>query len=285
LETKKNYNLIQIVVDISMDREELMKRSFCLACIILFSFLSIPSLSQGMEKPPVGQVEENQGQINPSWVAIGVRAKYFRLTDANRKIVGNMITLDEDQSYYPISPLIQVNLSKYVAVELSVDWFKANTLNNDYLKWASDGDLDWTTYMLGLQFRWPHFHRSFVPYVSGGVSYNKTNWNRKDWYYYGFPSPGEYTTWTSQGYKPEDFPNNGYRRIHSVDDAYGVYLGLGADYFLTKSWAVNFDWRYHWAQVNWTYQLINNDGPLRAPEQGTAVLNSWILGLGVKYFF
>jgi hypothetical protein len=262
-----------------------MKRSFLGACILLLSFLTIPSLSQGFEKPAVGQGEENLGQINPSWLALGVRSNYFQLTQSKRTIVGNLIAEDEDQNYWPINPLIQVNLSKHVALELGYNSFKAIMLNNDYLRSSSDGTLEWNSLMLGLQFRLPEFHKSFVPYFVAGVSYNKSKFQAADWYYYGFPDPATYTSWTSQGNKPEDFPNNGYRRIHSVEDSYGVFLGLGVDYFLTKNWAVNLDWRYHWSQINWTYRLINNDGALRAPEQGTAVLDSWILGLGIKYFF
>lgn len=256
-----------------------MKRCSFLVYFLLFSLLMVPSLSRGEEKPLVGQ-----GEAKPSWLAIGVRSNYFRLDQSRRTIVGNLTTLEEDQNYYPINPMVQFNLSKYFALEFGVNWFKAMTLNNDYIRSSSDGDLSWTTFMLGLQFRWPHFHRSFVPYVSGGVSYNKNSWDRKEWYYFGFPDPETYTSWTSQGNKPEDFPNNGYRRIHGVEDSYGVFLGLGGDYFLTKNWAVNLDWRYHWSQANWTYRLINNDGQLRLTP-GTVILDSWILGLGVKYFF
>jgi hypothetical protein len=252
---------------------------FCLWVILG----AVPSFSHGEDTLPV--VKEKEGPMDKlSWLAVGVRSNYFRLMNSRRTIVGNLIALDEDQNYFPINPVIQLNLSKYVALELGMSQYKVVALNNDYLRWASDGDLNWTSYMLGAQFRWPHFRIPLVPYLSGGVSLNKTTWDKKDWYYYGFPDPATYSSWTGQGNRPEDFPNNGYRRIHKVDDAYGVYLGLGADYFLTKHWAVNLDWRYQWSQANWTYQLVNNDGLLR-DVSGTAVLDSWTLGLGVKYFF
>jgi len=256
-----------------------MKRYIFLTFIFLFSFLTVPSLSRGEEKPLVGQ-----GEAQPSWLAFGLRSNYFRLEQSRRTIVGNLLAMDEDQTYIPYNPVVQFNFSKYFALEFGLNQFKATALNNDYLRWASDGDLAWTSYMLGLQFRWPHFHKSFVPYFSGGVSYNRNSFQRQEWYYYGFPGPDTYTSWVSQGNKPEDYPNNGYRRIHTVDDSYGVYLGLGGDFFLTRNWALNLDWRYHWSQANWTYQLINNDGLLRNVP-GTVILDSWILGLGVKYFF
>ncbi len=211
-----------------------MKRYSFLSCILLISFLTVPSLCQSGEKPGSRQGEINQEEVRPSWLAVGVRSNYFRLDQSRRQIVGSMIALEEDQNYFPMNPMIQFNLSKYFALELGANWFKAMTLNNDYIRGSSDGDLQWASYMLGLQFRWPHFHKSFVPYVSGGISYNKTSWDKKGWYYYGFPDPETYASWTGQGNKPEDWPNGGYRRIHSVEDAYGVFLGLGADYFLTK---------------------------------------------------
>ena len=195
-----------------------------------------------------------------------------------------MVDLDEEQNYLPVNPFIQYHFSKYLAIEFSYNEFEDMTLNTDYSKQFSDGDVASTSYMLGLQFRWPHFHKSFIPYISGGVSYNKNKFLKHNWYYYGFPDPATYDSWTGQGNKPEDWPNNGYRRIHSVDDSYGVFLGLGMDYFFAKSWAVNIDWRYHWSTAKWTYQLLDNDGQLRLNEN-TVILDSWILGLGIKYFF
>jgi hypothetical protein len=252
--------------------------------VLLITLLAVPSVSQSQEAQPGGSAKDGQTGDKPSWFAVGIRSNYFRLGDSRRTIVGNLTALlEEDQNYIPM-PVIQASLSKYVAFELSMSQFKAMALNNDYSKWSSDGDLNWTSYMLGVQFRWPHFPIPLVPYLSGGVSLNKTSWDKKNWYYYGFPDPAVYADWTAQGNKPEDFPNNGYRRIHKVDDAYGVYLGFGADYFITKHWAVNLDWRYQWSTANWDYQLVNNDGLLR-DTPGTVVLDSWTIGLGVKYFF
>jgi hypothetical protein len=256
-----------------------MKRCSYVIFIFWVSLVA-PSLGSGQEMPQGAKEKEG---AKPSWVAIGLRSNYFRLTNSRRTIVGNLLALDEEQSYIPM-PLVQVSLCKYFSLELGMGQFKTTALNNDYLRWASDGDLKWTSYMLGGQFRWPHFRIPLVPYISGGVTLNKTTWDGKNWYYYGFPDPMTYAAWTGQGKRPEDFPNNGYRRIHKVDDAYGVYVGLGADYFLDRHWAINLDWRYQWATANWTYQLVNNERLIN-DTPGTAVLDSWTIGLGVKYFF
>jgi hypothetical protein len=123
-----------------------------------------PNLSSGQDT--LQGTRESQG-VKPSWLAIGIRSNYFRLTDSRRKIVGNLIALDEDQNYIPLNPVVQVNLSKYIALELSMSQYKAMALNNDYLRFASDGDLSWTSFMLGAQVRWPNFRIPLVPYFSG----------------------------------------------------------------------------------------------------------------------
>jgi len=151
----------------------------------------------------------------------------------------------------------------------------------------TDGYIKWEPYTLALQFRWPIFHDAVVPYVLGGVSYIKTSWEREDWYYYGFPYPWTYYDWISQGNRPQDYPNGGYRRIYDVEDhTFGTVLGLGVDYFIWKHWALNLDLRYSWARVNFTYSLSQDNGTnVSIPQPKSFPLDSWIVGLGIKYFF
>lgn len=262
----------------------IMQRYIILFLTLWTSIMAMPSLTKGEEIPLNSQGVENQEEIKPLGLAVGLRSIYYNLTQSRRTIVGNLAVLDEDQNYLPVNPYLQFHVSKYFAVEFAYYRFEDMTLNTDLLRGSSDGDIASSSYMLGLQFRWPHFHKDFVPYLLGGVSYNKNTFLKHNWYYYGFPDPQTYDTWTSQGNKPEDWPNNGYRRIHTVENSLGVALGLGLDYFLTKNWAINLDWRYHWTQANWTYQLINDDGELRK-NYSTVILDSWILGLSIKVFF
>ncbi|MFH0788030.1 MAG: hypothetical protein V2B13_10520 [Pseudomonadota bacterium] len=238
-----------------------------------------------------GKATNEEGK---NWgIALGLRSTYYRMQQNSGKIFRNINLLDEEQNFVPYKPLIQINFFKYWSLELAYDQFKAATLNRafdiypEHDKRWTDGFVEWAPIMLALEFRWPHFHKSFIPYILGGISYTKTSWKRNDWYYYGFPSLEEYNNWTRQGRNPEDYSSTGYRRIFAVDDhCIGTLLGLGVDYFIYKNLALNLDWRYHWATVNFTYTLAANGG--RDPfscEQGTFVLDSWILGIGVKYFF
>ncbi len=257
--------------------------------------LILPSLSQGADTATGASQGELPAVIKKrDWgVALGVRSTYFSMTQNTGPIFGNITLLDEEQNYWPVKPLVQFNFSRYWAIEFGYDQFKAHALNrgfNDVAdhdpRWA-DGTITWAPIMMALQFRWPHFHKSIVPYVLGGISYTKTTWDRNEWYYYGFPSLEAYVSWTSQGNRAADYPNAGYRRIFDVDDhTIGTLLGVGVDYFVWKNLALNLDWRYHWAQTNFKYTLAFNDGQdVVRVQHGTVVLDSWIMGLGVKYFF
>jgi hypothetical protein len=216
-------------------------------------------------------------------VAVGLRSTYFQLTDPKRLIVGHLRLLDENQNLIPIKPMVQVNLSKYLALEFGYDQFKAMALNEpDYDKYWSDGDLEWATYVFALQFRWPHFHRSVVPYVLGGFTYNQVNFKSQNWYHYGFPDQTSYNEWVGQGNRMEDYTD--YRRLIDAKNSLGVLLGFGVDYFVWKRLALNLDVRYHLTSSNLTYRLAGNWG-VSDPELGTFNMNSWIIGLGLKYFF
>jgi opacity protein-like surface antigen len=287
-----------------------VKRNLLLYLMIYSLILIFPALSHGETTPnEIPKVEETQNEATHvevskvetrtrEWgIALGLRSTYFQMTQNHGQFVGAVNYLPEEQNYLPINPLIQLNLSKYFALEFGYDQFKVGTLNSafsaDGVNYSEhdprfkDGDVQLDAFMLALQFRWPHFHKSLVPYVLGGVSYIKTSWVREDWYYYGFPFPWVYDDWTGQGNRPQDYPNNGYRRIYDVDDhTFGILLGLGVDYFIWKNLALNLDWRYHWAKVNFTYSLAWDDGQtVFHSERRSFPLDSWILGLGLKYYF
>ncbi|OGP52169.1 MAG: hypothetical protein A2Y79_12825 [Deltaproteobacteria bacterium RBG_13_43_22] len=279
-----------------------MKRYLFIIFISLF--LIPPALSYGETTPnKTSKVEIAQSEVAGTkgakseeriWkVGLGLRSTYFQMQHNRGEIFGNITLLDEEQKFIPYKPVVQVNFSKYLAVELSYDQFKAAALNRAFdiypehdRRWT-DGFVEWTPLMLAFQLRWPHFHKSVVPYVLWGVSYTKTSWKRNDWYYYGFPSLEVYNNWTGQGNKPEDYPNDGYRRIFATEDhCVGALWGIGVDYFFLKNWALNLDVRYHLAKVDFSYTLAFDDGrAVVGRDGGTFVLDSWILGLGIKYYF
>ncbi|MEW6184243.1 MAG: hypothetical protein AB1585_00725 [Thermodesulfobacteriota bacterium] len=275
--------------------------------IILTFFLFFISTSSAQESGRPDQIQTDISQQDlvsrgggiktreeRNWgLSMGIHSSFFKMQKNKGEIFRNINLLDEEQHYLPYKPSVQILISPYFALDFFYDHFKAAALNRAFdvypehdRRWT-DGYLDWSPLMMSIQFRWPHFHPAVTPYVLGGMSYTKTSWERNDWYYYGFPSQEVYNQWTGQGLKPEDYPNNGYRRIFATEDhCLGVLVGLGLDYRIYKNWALNLDWRYHWAKVNFTYTLAYDDGQyVVGRDGGTFYLDSWMLSLSLKYFF
>jgi hypothetical protein len=270
-----------------------MKKVIVFSVVLFIQILWVFSLclAEGiLEKPKIGETDDPS--LNPLRIlfdkenlnaAIGLRSTYFRLTDSRRTNVGSMNLLEEDQNLAPFKPMLQINLSKYLAFEFGYDQFKAMALNQpDYDKNWSDGNLEWETYMFGLQFRWPHFNQSVIPYVLGGVTYNKASFKANNWYRYGFPSLARYNEWVGQGNRIQDYTD--YRRLITAQDSWGTQLGVGVDYYLWRHLALNLDLRYNWTQSDITFQLADSRGVF-SDTRGTFNMNSWIIGLGLKYFF
>ncbi|MBA4393065.1 MAG: hypothetical protein C0407_05885 [Desulfobacca sp.] len=269
-----------------------MKKVMVFSLVFLSQILFLFSLclaEELWEKPKIGETDNTSS--NPRILfdkeslnaAIGLRSTYFGLTNSRRLLVGNLNALEEEQNLAPYKPMVQINLSKYLALEFGYDQFKAMALNQpDYDKKTSDGNLEWETYMYGLQFRLPLFHPAVIPYILGGVTYNKASFKENNWWRYGFPSQASYNDWVGQGNRMQDYTD--YRRIIKAEDSWGAQLGLGVDYFLWKHLALNLDFRYHIVQSNLTFQLADSRGVF-SEQHGTFNMSSWILGLGLKYFF
>lgn len=226
----------------------------------------------------------------PLSVSIGLRSTYYQMTQNKGPIFGNIISLDENQHFgpsqnlIPFKPMIQLLLTRNWALELGYDQFSATTTNQG--DDSHDGDIKWNPFMLALQYRFDLPYRAVVPYVFWGLSYNKVTFEERPWYRWGFPNPGSYDTWVGQGNRPEDYPNNAYRRKFTPKDGFGSFFGLGVDYFLSPNWALNMDWRYHIFKTNFRFLLGYDEGrDVTHDTTGSFNLEQWILGFGIKYFF
>lgn len=271
---------------------------------IPFFFFLVFSVVSAIVQPAAGETEPSPAIEDPCpgnlmrktypWeLAVGLHSSYFRMQKNRGEIFRNITLLAEEQNYAPMKPSVVFYFHDYWGVELSYDRFKAAALNRAFdiypehdRRWT-DGYVDWTPLMLSFQFRWPRFHPRITPYLLAGISYTQTSWQRNEWYYYGFPSLDAYNQWVEQGNKPEDYPNAGYRRIFATDDhCIGTLWGLGVDFRLFQHWALNLDWRYHWARVKFTYTLAYDDGAyVVSRDGGTFVLDGWILSLNLRYYF
>jgi hypothetical protein len=283
----------------SKNRGGIVKRQiffFIMICFLISSWAVICSGETIQGETANGILTQNKpangGGTN--WgLFLGLHSTFFQMQRNRGEIFRNINWLAEEQNYWPYKPMVQVTFPNFFALELDYDHFKAAALNRAFdiypehdRRW-SDGYLEWAPLMVAFQIHPPKIHRAIDPYVLGGISYTKTSWKRNDWYYYGFPSLEVYNQWTAQGNNPEEYSWDGYRRIFAVDDhCIGTLLGFGVNYFIKKNIVLNLNWRYHWARVNFTYTLASDGG--RAPfsiERGVFYLDSWILGLGLFYFF
>lgn len=247
-----------------------MKHYWCVGLLVL---------TLGLLNPGPGFSEEPKMGI-----ALGLRSTYFRMTEGKGTIFRSINSLEETQDYTPVKPSIQFKFSEYWAVDLGYDQFKVTTGNA--VDNSHDGDIEWNSFMLALQFRVPFLHRTLVPYANWGISYNKVTFTEQPWYRWGFPNPQTYSSWVGQGNRAEDYPNNGYRRKFTTDDSLGTFIGLGIDYFFAEHWAVNLDYRYHLLESNFRYVLSYGEGAdVTTDVRDKFKLNHWIIGLGIKYYF
>jgi len=71
-----------------------------------------------------------------------------------------------------------------------------------------------------------------------------------------------------------------------VDDAWGGHVGAGFDIFASKNIALNFEFRYFWAESDIRETLkIAGEVPFPYPRSGKMDLDSWMVGAGIKFYF
>lgn len=143
-------------------------------------------------------------------------------------------------------------LTKRLFLELAVRTFKGNIESNP--QGLSDGELSVIPIQLSIQGRFPLKYK-FVPYVTGGISYYSNDFSLSG-------------IWIPE-YKER------------VDNALGFHFGSGIDYFLMDSMAVNADVRYCLVKARGGRYLIDT------LEEGIEdiSLNSFLFGIGLKYYF
>ena len=225
----------------------------------------------------IAKIEERPQGLG---LAIGLYSTYYDLT--GRELFRHINRLDEKQDFTPS----QISLS-YDALRWQADGYQfglsvegmaflkplvAETGNDN--SFYGDGDLEWTPYFLSLRFK--HYTRwGLVPYFSTGVAYIKSNFNANRWYTLGFDSPGEF----------DSARDTRRRRYFRMDDySLGWHIGAGAEYFFNKNLALNLDIKYLIGDAYFNYQIYVNDS-LEINDRGKFVLDSLLIGLGIKYYF
>ena len=117
---------------------------------------------------------------------LGLRSTHFQMT--GRQSYGNINRIDEQQDYAPTNLFLSYHFYGDFALvgEAFLKPLVGRTRNRDVA--FSDGDLEYTPYLLSVQGRIPTLCR-FKPYLSFGVAYITTNFESQPFYKTGYDSP------------------------------------------------------------------------------------------------
>jgi opacity protein-like surface antigen len=260
-----------------------MKKTIIISIFLLFCLSRIGALqageASGSAKSPSpndpSKIEKRPAGLG---LALGLSSTYFRMTDPQR--FKGLNRVEEQQDYTPSQITLNYALGQWKApgqtFQFNLDgeaFLKPLTAlpKNEGLSWG-DGELEWTPYILSLQMRVPN-KTGFLPYLSLGVAYIRTNFNTYSWYANGYPDPN--STAQARGKK---------RFFHMEPNTWGWSLGAGTDYFITRNWALNLDIKYLLASASFDWGVTVN-GALLDQGHGQFYLDSFLVGLGVKYLF
>lgn len=133
------------------------------------------------------------------------------------------------------------------------------------------GELTTIPLQLTAQFRMPSGNAS--PYIGAGVGYYFNNFD--------IGGDAEDVIDLAQAIDP------GFDMDLEIDDSFGYHINAGIDYFANKNLAFNLDARYFWSEADGTFTVTDPNGTFGGSfkEEGEVDIDSFVIGVGVKYFF
>ena len=191
---------------------------------------------------------------------VGVRVGHNFYKDGNINLSGSGASIGGDYSnksvwMYGINGTYRHN--DYFSLELALD--RTIKSQSDFkaggTSWNT-GDIQQMPLTLTARFHWPI--GNFSPYVGAGLGYY---WNSYD---------QNNTFWNPAA-------------VVSMDNSVGYHVNAGSEFFLdaTKNLALNLDFKYVWNKADIT--ATNAGAGVRLT--GSMNLDSFVVGLGIKYYF
>jgi len=110
----------------------------------------------------------------------------------------------------------------------------------------------------------PEFYNWIVPYLTFGFGYYFVSGD------------------VSSEYKAEYYPNDVKL---DFDGGWGGHVGIGTDIFASKTIAVGFEARYFWASGSIKETITNPILNASTTHKENFDLDSWMLGINIKFFF
>jgi outer membrane protein W len=188
---------------------------------------------------------------------IGVRVGHNFYQDGSMDVAGAVpprIDYSNKSTWmYGINGTLKVN--EYFSIELALDRTTPSQCDLKMAGLSADaGDGTQTPLTLAARFHWPIGIVS--PYIGGGVGYY---WNSFD--------------------KNNDFWNPA--ATVSMDNSVGYFVNIGSEFFLdaTKNIALNLDFKYVWNKADLTVTMAG------VSEKASMKLDSFVAGIGIKYYF
>lgn len=191
---------------------------------------------------------------------IGARAGYNFYRNGSMDVsapgfgmVGNFDYSNNSAWTFGFNGAIQIN--KYLSTEIGIDWINSskNELKIAGTSWKS-GEIKQMPITLTARFHYPV--GIFSPYAGLGLGYYIRSYDKDN------------TFWAAA-------------TDVSVDNGWGYHINAGSDIFLTqaRNLALNVDLKYVWSKAD--IKAINGAAKL----EGSMNLDSFLFGLGIKYYF
>lgn len=191
---------------------------------------------------------------------IGARAGYNFTRDGSMDVsapgfgmVGKFDYANSNSWTFGFNGTLQFN--KYISTEIGIDWI--NSSKNEFkiggTSWKA-GEIKQMPVTLTTRFHYPV--GIFSPYLGLGLGYY---------------------------FRSYDKDNTFWAAATNVDlnNGWGYHVNAGSDIFLTeaRNLALNLDFKYVWSKADFTA----TNGAVRL--EGSMNLDSFLFGLGIKYFF
>ena len=119
------------------------------------------------------------------------------------------------------------------------------------------------------QYRIPSGSSPLSPYVGAGLGY----------YFNDFDLSGDVKDHIAN----ERLTDPTYDVDVDVDDSFGFHIDAGVDFFVNSNFALNIDARYFWSQAD--TKMTTTELGITEGGDDEADLDSFIIGIGAKYFF
>ena len=189
-------------------------------------------------------------------LGLGARVSYVNYSGDDYTVYGFKVDVEPDES-----AMYGVNLTyfvhRYLSLELSVDYVEADVDLEVLGVSVNIGELEQIPILLSLR---THLSTNpkVSPYLTIGIGYYLNDFNLS----------GLVTSVTPPGAELDP------------DDSVGFHAGGGIEYFFNEHFAFNFDLKYLWNKTD-----VKDKAPGYTTVEYSVDLNSFIAGIGFKYYF